>query len=59
MQDFREECSFSRLGAGVHNHALLGGSGGMPPKISLEKWPLLRRILAGFQALIQHEIPFI
>lgn len=23
------------------------------------KWPFLRRILAGFQVLMQHEIPFI
>ena len=29
---FREGGSFSRLSAGVHNHALLGESGGMPPE---------------------------
>ena len=40
IQDFREEGSFSRLAR---------GSGGMPSQKIFEKWPFLRRILAGFQ----------
>ena len=47
IQDFTK--SFSRLSASVHNHTLLGESGGMPPQKIFEKWPFLRCILAGFQ----------
>ena len=40
----------------MRNHALLGDA---PQKIYEKKTPFLRRILAGFQVLIQHEIPSI
>ena len=40
----------------MHNHALLRGLG---PQKKFWKIKFLSRILAGFQVLIHHEIPFI